>query len=177
MNNSIITASRSGSREQMVREQDFLVSKTDTKGIIKYANQPFIEITGFCERDLIGKNHNIIRHPTMPGGVFRLLWSTISSGQEYFAYIKNISKDGSFYWVYANVTPSYDSQGKIVGYYSVRRAPKRTAIQDVEKIYMQLLEVEKKYSNRKEAARVSMEFLLDFFEHHNTNYEKFINAL
>lgn len=163
--------------ERIVREQDFLVSKTDTKGIIKYANQAFIEISGYTEEELLGKNHNIVRHQDMPGGVFRLLWSEISNGNEIFAYVKNASKDGSFYWVFANVTPSFDLQGRVVGYYSVRRAPKRTALREIEKIYSMLRDVEHKYSNRKEAARASMDYLLNFLSHHNTSYEEFINTL
>jgi len=167
----------SAQSERMVREQDFLVSKTDLKGIIKYANQPFIEITGYTERELVGKNHNIIRHSDMPGGVFKLLWSVISVGNEFFGYIKNSSKDGSFYWILANVTPSFDTNSKIVGYYSVRRMPKRSALREVEKIYATMLEVERQYPNRKQGAQASMDYLLNFLAQHGANYEEFINTL
>ncbi len=179
MSAGIITANiaSSNEKERFVREHDFLVSKTDTKGIIKYANQAFIEVSGYSELELIGKNHNIIRHKDMPGGVFRYLWAEISIGNEVFCYVKNKSKDSFFYWVFANVTPSYNSKGNIIGYYSVRRAPKKSAIKEIEKIYSQLMNVEKQYSNRKEAARVSMEFLSEFLSHHNTSYDKLISSL
>lgn len=163
--------------ERMVREQDFLVSKTDLKGIIKYANQSFIEITGYTEQELVGKNHNIIRHRDMPGGVFKLLWSEVGGGSEIFAYVKNASKDGSFYWVFANITPSFDTNGKIVGYYSVRRMAKRHAIREVEKIYAMMLDVERQHPNRKQGSIASMDYLLNFLSQHGTSYEEFINAL
>jgi len=70
--------------------------------------------TKYTEEELIGKQHNIIRHPDMPRGVFKLLWDTLAKEQEIFAYVKNMSKDGGFYWVFANVTPSYDQQGKVI---------------------------------------------------------------
>ena len=109
--------------EKFVQENDFLVSKTDTKGIITYCNQAFIKIVGAKESELLGKNHNIVRHPNMPKIVFKLLWDTVTKKDEIFAYVKNRSFDGSFYWVFANITPSLDVDGNIIGYYSVRRKP------------------------------------------------------
>jgi PAS domain S-box-containing protein len=107
--------------EKPIPSDKFLVSKTDTKGIITYANPIFIEISGYTEDELIGANHNIVRHPDMPRTIFKLLWDTIQKGSEIFAYVKNMAKDGSYYWVFAHVTPTFDSSGKIVGYQSDRR--------------------------------------------------------
>jgi PAS domain S-box-containing protein len=107
--------------EKPVPSDKFLVSKTDTKGIITYANPIFIEISGYTEDELIGANHNIVRHPDMPRTVFKLLWDTIQKGDEIFAYVKNMAKDGSYYWVFEHVTPTFDSSGKIIGYQSDRR--------------------------------------------------------
>jgi PAS domain S-box-containing protein len=107
--------------EKPVPSDRFIVSKTDTKGIITYANTVFIEISGYSEDELIGANHNIIRHPDMPRTVFKLLWDTIQKGNEIFAYVKNLAKDGSYYWVFAHVTPTFDRSGKIIGYQSDRR--------------------------------------------------------
>jgi len=95
-------------RERVMRKEEFIVSKTDLTGRITYGNRIFIEFSGYSEAELLGAQHNIIRHPDMPRAVFNLLWDTIAQGNEIFAYVKNMSKDGGFYWVFANVTPSYD---------------------------------------------------------------------
>jgi PAS domain S-box-containing protein len=107
--------------ERLVPEDMFIVSKTDPRGVITYANEVFIEVSGYTEEELIGKPHNIIRHPDMPRTAFKLLWDTIKSGREFWGYVKNMAKDGSYYWVFAHVTPTFDSSGNIVGYQSDRR--------------------------------------------------------
>lgn len=93
------------SNEKVMREDDFIVSKTDLQGIITYGNRIFIEFSGYTEAELLGSQHNIIRHPDMPRGVFKFLWDTLHAEKECCAYVKNMAKDGSFYWVFANVTP------------------------------------------------------------------------
>jgi PAS domain S-box-containing protein len=103
--------------EKVMREDDFLVSRTDMRGRIVYGNRIFIEFSGYSESELLGAQHNIVRHPDMPRGVFKLLWDTIAIQHEIFAYVKNMSMDGSFYWVYANVTPSLDMQGQVEGFF------------------------------------------------------------
>lgn len=103
----------------------FLVSKTDTKGKITYCNDAFVEISGFCMSELMGKPHSIVRHSDMPRAVFAYLWENIAKGREVNVYVKNLAKNGDFYWVFANVTPSFDTSGQIIGYYSVRREPNR----------------------------------------------------
>ena len=129
-------------REKKMKEGDFIVSKTDTKGIITYGNEIFIEMSEYSEEELLGAPHSIIRHPDMPRVVFKLLWDTITQGKEIFAYVKNLAKSGSYYWVYTNVTPSYDTHGKIIGYYSVRRKPNEAVIPTIEGLYQQMLEKE-----------------------------------
>lgn len=130
--------------EKPVPADRFLVSKTDHRGIITYANPVFVEISGYEEEELIGANHNIVRHPDMPRTVFRILWQTIQSGEECFAFVKNLSKDGSYYWVFAHVTPTFDSGGKIIGYQSDRRpVPKKEVLRTViEPLYAKLREIE-----------------------------------
>ncbi len=114
-------------RERVMRDNDFIVSKTDLSGRITYGNEIFIEFSGYSEAELLGTQHNIIRHPDMPRAAFNLVWDTLKSGREIFAYVKNMSKDGSFYWVFAHITPDFGPKGDIVGYYSVRRCPRRWA--------------------------------------------------
>ena len=120
-------------REQVMHDNDFIVSKTDTKGKITYCNEIFMKMAKMEESQLLGKPHSIVRHPDMPKVVFKLLWSQIQQGEEIFAYVKNMAADGSFYWVFANVTPSYDNNNNIIGYYSVRIKPNQKALDEVIK--------------------------------------------
>ena len=169
-------------RERVLRENDFIVSKTDTKGIIKYGNQIFIEMSGYSEQELIGANHNIIRHPDMPRCVFKLLWDTLSMKKEVFAYVKNLSKDGSYYWVFANITPSLDVKGNVVGYFSVRRKPAPAAIKVITEVYAKLLAEEQRVeagqaARRKEAIAASEKLLNEFLHSNNISYEEYILSL
>ena len=163
-------------KELVMRESDFIVSKTDAKGRLTYANRIFIEFSKYSEEELLGKQHNIIRHPDMPRGVFKLLWDTLSQGKEIFAYVKNMSKDGSFYWVIANVTPSYDLQGKLIGYYSVRRKPKPESIAIVEELYKSMLAVERT-TGSKNAAEASLKLVSDLLVDKGMTYEEFILSI
>jgi len=129
--------------ELFLNENEIIVSKTDLKGRITYGNQVFIKLSGYEESELLGKPHSIIRHKEMPKCVFKLLWERIESGEEIFAYVVNQSKNGDFYWVFANVTPSFDTTGKIIGYYSVRRKPKEDAVKTMKGIYGALLNAER----------------------------------
>ena len=121
-----------------MRENDFIVSKTNPKGIITYGNPIFIEFSGYTEDELIGSQHNIIRHPDMPRSAFKLAWDTIQSGKEFFGYVKNMSKDGGFYWVFTHIAPDFDIRGNIVGYHSNRRKPDRAPVEKVSPIYKAL---------------------------------------
>lgn len=103
-------------REVFLHNKDYIVSKTDTKGRIVYVNREFMRISGFSESELLGRQHNIIRHPGMPRGIFKLLWDVIAAGSECFAYVKNLCKNGDHYWVLANVSPDFDKQGEIIGF-------------------------------------------------------------
>jgi PAS domain S-box-containing protein len=164
------------STEKVMRENDFIVSKTDTKGRITYGNKIFIEFSGYEEHELLGTQHNIIRHPDMPRAVFKLLWDTLAQEQEIFAYVKNMAKDGSFYWVYANVTPSYDTQGKVDGYFSVRRKPNPQAIDIIGGLYKTMLAAEKK-AGPKDAIAASTQILTDLLAQKGTSYEELVIGL
>ena len=115
-----------------------LVSTTDTKGFIVYCNPAFIQVSGFSKQELLGQPHNIIRHPDMPEEAFRDMWDTISSGRPWSALVKNRRKDGSFYWVMANVTPLLNDQGQCEGYMSVRTEPQRAQVQEAQELYAQM---------------------------------------
>ncbi len=157
-------------KERVMRDNDFIVSKTDLKGRISYANKIFIEFSGYSQDELLNTQHNVIRHPDMPRAVFNLLWKTLESGQEFNGYVKNMSKDGSFYWVFANVTPSYDNNNKLIGYYSVRRKPSAQAVSVIEPIYNEMLAAEKN-AGAKNAVDAATQLLLDKLQ--GVDYDQF----
>jgi PAS domain S-box-containing protein len=115
----------------------YLVSKTDLKGIITYANDTFVELSGFSREELIGKNHNVVRHPDMPPAAFKDLWDTIKSGLPWKGVVKNRAKSGDHYWVKAFVVPIRERE-QTVGYMSVRSAPTRAEISSAEALYDQI---------------------------------------
>lgn len=162
--------------ERLMREEDFIVSKTDTKGIITYGNPIFIEFSGYSESELIGSQHNIIRHPDMPRSAFNLVWQTIQSGQEVFAYVKNMAKDGSHYWVFTHITPDFDPNNRIVGYTSVRRCPKRSAIDTLIPVYKLMLDAEKSVGAR-DAIAAGTKVLVNILTQKGMSYEELIFAL
>ncbi len=157
-------------------ENQFIVSKTDTQSHILYINRRFMQISGFTEEELLNQPHNLIRHPDMPKGVFKLLWQTLKKGDEFIGYVKNICKDGSFYWVYAHVTPDYDSKGELMGYYSVRRAPTRTAVTTIDKLYTQMLSAEKNKQGD-QASNASIALLEAFLATEKKSYFQFVHQL
>jgi len=130
-------------KEKVLSDNDFIVSKTDKKGYITYCNRIFVEMAGWSRFELIGANHNIIRHPHMPKIAFKILWDLIQAKKEFFGFVKNLRKDGGFYWVFAYITPDLDLKGNITGYTSFRKKPSRKGIETLEPIYMDLVEAEK----------------------------------
>jgi len=162
--------------EKVMREDDFIVSKTDLKGRITYGNRIFIEYSGYSASELLGAQHNIIRHPDMPRAVFKLLWDTIQARQECFAYVKNMAKDGSYYWVFANVTPSFDGSGNLLGYYSVRRKPKASAVKTMGELYRAMLDAEARAGAR-DAIVASGKLLADLLQEKGVSYEEFILSI
>lgn len=163
--------------ERTFHEDEIIVSKTDLKGIITYANLVFQRVSGFTEQELLGKPHNIIRHPDMPRCVFKLLWDTIAQGNEIFAYVVNLCKNGDHYWVFAHVTPSFDNQGNITGYHSSRRVPEKAAVDQVVPIYKMLLEKEASYANWRDGMQAATETLLQHLDQAGVAYDEFVLSL
>lgn len=162
--------------ERSMREDDFIVSKTTAKGIITYGNPIFIEFSGYTEAELLGTQHNIVRHPDMPRAAFKLAWDTIESGREFFGYVKNMAKDGSFYWVFTHITPDFDRNKRIVGYTSVRRCPRRDAISKIEPVYRQMLAAEHAAGTR-DAIAAGTKVLLDLLQQTGMSYEELVFSL
>ncbi len=111
-----------------------IVSTTSPDGIITHVNTSFIDMSGFTETELIGAPHSILRHPDMPPAAFKDLWDTVNKGEKWQGFVKNLRKDGGYYWVKATVIPNVRS-GKVVGYTSVRRKPSRTKVDECIKLY------------------------------------------
>ncbi len=118
-----------------------IVSRTDKKGVITHCNQSFVDMSGYEEDELIGQPHNILRHPDMPKAAFKDLWDTMERGEKWHGYVKNLRKDGSYYWVYATAIPNIRA-GEIVGYTSVRRKPSRTQIDACIASYAKMMQEE-----------------------------------
>ena len=157
---------------------DIIVSKTDLKGRITYANRTFCEIAGYAHHELLGQPHSIIRHPDMPRAVFKLLWDTVLDGREIFAYVKNMTRSGDFYWVFAHVTPSFDGGGKIIGFHSNRRVPDPAIVKNVfTPLYADLLRVEQSHRNGKDALAAGYQHLIDFVSSKKVSYDELIFAL
>lgn len=120
--------------EYTLSDTDFIVTKTDLKGLITYANDDFVQISGFSRKELLGSSHNIIRHPDMPTELFADLWQSMKIGVPWTAVVKNRCKNGNFYWVLANVTPYYEND-QLAGYMSVRTKPSQKQINVAENAY------------------------------------------
>ncbi len=163
-------------REIKLNTDEFIVSKTDLNSNILYINRVFMQISGFSEIELINKPHNMIRHPEMPKGVFRLFWNEISAGNEFLGYVKNLCKDGSYYWVFAHVTPDRDIDGNVTGYYSARRAPTRKAVETMDNIYKEMLKIEKTHPHDKSCS-ASLAFLEETISKMGLSYFQLVQQL
>ncbi len=151
----------------------YIVSKTDTKGVIEYGNDYFVQISGYKEVELIGQPHNIIRHPDMPKIVFKMMWDRIKKGNNIVALVKNLAKDGSFYWVVTEFEPKYDPiTNEIISHTAFRKAAPKKAVEKIIPIYAKLIEIEEKGG-----MEASEKYLRAFFEEKKTTYNDFIDEL
>ena len=124
--------------EEYTFSEGLIVSSTDIKGIITYANRKFCEIAGYSKTELVGKNHNIVRHPDMPKAAFKDVWETLQKGTAWNGIVKNLRKDGRYYWVYSHITPIL-SDGTLTGYTAARRPATQTEIIETKPLYEKLL--------------------------------------
>jgi hypothetical protein len=125
----------------------------------------------------MGAPHSMIRHPDMPRCVFKLLWDTLQAKQEIFAYVVNLAKDGSHYWVLAHVTPTFDERGNIMGYHSNRRRPDLAPIERIRPIYKALCEEEARHANAKEGMRAGFDMMVGLLKHQSVGYDEFVLSL
>jgi PAS domain S-box-containing protein len=145
----------------------YIVSETDEKGKITYCNDYFIEVAGYSKDELIGKAHNIIRHPDMPKVVFKLLWETISAGKNINAVVKNLAKDGRYYWIFTEFESRKNSDtGEIIGYSASRKSISKHVIDIISDLYAELLEIEKK-----DGIEASEKYLVEFLKDRGDDME------
>jgi PAS domain S-box-containing protein len=164
-------------RESPFRDDELIVTKTDLKGRITYANDVFLRVARLSLRETLGQPHSIIRHPDMPRCVFKLLWDAIEAGGEIFAYVVNLASNGDHYWVLAHVTPSFDASGRIVGYHSNRRRPDPEKVARIVPIYRSLLEIEAKAADRKIGMGKSLEHMTTLLRDNRVSYDEFVFSL
>ncbi|WP_051609840.1 PAS domain-containing protein [Terasakiella pusilla] len=164
-------------KEKTFSVDDIIVSKTDKKGIITYANDIFLQIADYKEHEVIGKPHNVIRHSHMPRCIFKLLWDTVSSGEELFAYVLNRTKYDDYYWVLAHVTPTFDSNREIIGYHSNRRVPNPEAIKIIAPLYRHLKRMEDSQATTKQGLVESFNILTRLMKEQEMRYDMFMYKL
>lgn len=153
-------------REQTIIDEEVtfsdsieLVSTTDTKGIITYANAAFCDVAGYQAEELLGKNHNVVRHPDMPKAAYKDLWEHLQKGESWHGIVKNRCKDGRYYWVDAFITPIYDGKN-LVGYQSVRVKPKHEQVVRASEFYRLINEGRKLHSSELSYAQKTKLFML-----------------
>ncbi|QBQ55086.1 PAS domain-containing protein [Nitrosococcus wardiae] len=106
-----------------------IVSRTDSEGLITHCNKSFVDMSGYTKEELIGVPHSILKHPDIPPVIYKDLWETLKKGDKWQGFIKNLRKDGGYYWVKATVLPNVRN-GEVIGYTSVRRKPSRKKIEE-----------------------------------------------
>lgn len=164
--------------ERRLGGDDVIVTKTNLKGHIIYANDVFLRISALTERDALGKPHNIIRHPHMPRAVFDLLWKSIAVGEEVFAYVVNRAMNGDHYWVFAHVTPTVNTAGDITSYNSFRRAPDIAVVSTViQPLYQKLLAEEQRHVSPRDGLEASSNLLHTLLRDKGQSYAEFIFSL
>ncbi len=145
----------------------YIVSETDEKGKITFANDYFQEVSGYTQEELIGQPHSIVRHPDMPKVVFKLLWETIQQGKNINAVVKNLAKDGRYYWIFTEFEIRKDTDtGKIIGYHASRKKISRHVIEIIADLYAKLLEIEKS-----EGVDASEKYLVAFLKEKGEDIE------
>lgn len=129
--------------EEVLFDGRSLISETDTKGIITFVNRKFTEMTLYSKEEAIGQPHSILRHPDMPKAAFEGMWKIIEGGKTWEGYVKNLRKDGKYYWVVVNIVPKLDAEGGVIGYIASRKMPDRIRLQTIINQYKQMIDEEK----------------------------------
>ena len=164
-------------RESPFNEDEIIVTKTDTKSNITYANEVFLRVSQLTREQALGQPHNIIRHPNMPGCIFQLMWQTIQGKGEFFGYVVNLASNGNHYWVFAHVTASLDPAGNLVGFHSMRRKPEPAQVAKIQPIYQALLAEESRHTDRRQGMAQARTMFNRMLSEKQVTYDEFAFSL
>lgn len=162
--------------ERIMGQNEYILSTTDQQGRITSVNDVLVDYSGYSRAELLHAQHNIIRHPDMPRSVFWLAWETLREGEDFYGYIKNMCKDGSFYWVFAHILPEHDGTGEIIGYRSVRRVPRREALATIMPLYEEMRAAEQA-AGAKDAIAAGLDVLSRFLGERGLSYDQLVARL
>lgn len=154
--------------EHEVTSVDMIVSKSDAEGNITYTNPIFMKISGYSQGELLDQPHSILRHPDMPKVIFKYLWDNLKAGKDVNAYVKNLCKDGGYYWVLAQVRVALNPDGSFRNYVSTRKQMLPNARAIIPDLYAKLLEIEKN-----DGVEASEKALMDFLAENGQSAETF----
>jgi PAS domain S-box-containing protein len=157
-------------KEIKISSKNFIVSKTDEKGNILYVNDTFCDVTGYEEVDVLGKPHNILRHPDMPAVIFYLMWTKIKNGENIRALVKNLARSGKYYWVCTDFEIHYETSHK--SYMAFRRAVPKKTVQAIEPLYKHLLKIEKTHG-----IHASLVYLEGFLNERHLTFEEYMDSI
>lgn len=150
-----------------------IMSKTNARGIIEYANEVFVDVCGYEDYELMGQPHSIIRHPDMPKVLFKVLWEKLKNGENFHAIVKNLAKSGRYYWVITDFDISRNDEGEIINYFARRRSvPQEVIANHIEPLYRKLLQIE-----GASGIEYSEKYLNGFLEERNKTYVQYILEL
>ncbi|MEN2412693.1 PAS domain-containing protein [Flavobacterium mesophilum] len=150
-----------------------IMSKTNAFGIIEYANEVFVDVSGYEDYELMGQPHNIIRHPDMPKVIFKVLWENLKQGKNFHAIVKNLAKSGRYYWVITDFEIAKDENGVIVNYFGRRQSvPQEVVSLHIEPLYKKLLQIE-----AASGVEFSEKYLIGFLEEKKRSYVEYIKEL
>lgn len=151
----------------------YIMSRTDHKGIIEFGNDYFFEISGYTAKELMGKSHSVIRHPDMPRVIFKIMWERLQRGQGLYAVVKNMAKDGRYYWVTTHFDiKKHPVSNEVVGYMAYRQATKPDAVKQMEALYKHLLEIEETGG-----LEASEKYLIGYLESRQMTYDTFVDEV
>ena len=159
-------------REVKFDKKRFILSKTDTKGKIISANADLYNISGYSEKELVGKEHNLLRHPDMPKAIFQLMWKYLLSGRDITVVLKNLTKRGEYYWVIADLKPRFNEKGTVVSLTSFQKFATDDVVDGIEELYSTLLRIEKAHN-----LKSSSDYFYGFLDEENKTYDGFIYDL
>ncbi|MDX8409679.1 MAG: PAS domain-containing protein [Mariprofundales bacterium] len=146
-----------GKINDSMRDDEWICSKTDLKGIITYANDVFCRVAGFKTHELVGQPHNLVRHPDMPCIAFAWCWDTLGQGKEWRGQVKNRCKNGDTYWVDVTMTPQHDHENRVTGYFAVRRRMTVEKINEMDALYKTLADAEGSLEVRAKLTRAQID--------------------